>query len=155
MFYQVERDVYGLEHLTAHVQAVQGAIGSINEVHRPEPDIGRAHEFVLFFNPFGLEAHTIRQQHAMMNQIVLAVPHKHRAIIVRRIGAAAVDGNSRRCIDDVMACARRFGGALLAGHPSVAANLPPPFDRADAENGDRAGRNIIYSSRDRQVRVAS
>ena len=153
VLHDVERDVDRLDHLAAHVEGVERAVGRVHEVHGAEPVVRRADELGVAVDARRLERRADGRELHPVDQVVLRVADEGIAAEGLGVGGAPVDRDPGRRVDDMMAGARGFGRALAVRDPTARPDLPPALQRADPVDRHRIARHVRDRLRHGQVGV--
>ena len=149
----VEGNMNRLQHFPTHVEAVQVAIGTVEQVHGAEPDVGRTEEFGLLLHSLRSEGRPLGHQCPVMDQVVLAIAHEDCSVKLGGPAAAAVHLHSGSRVDHVVAGPGGPRPPFARRDPPGTPDLSPPLNRADAMDRNRAGSQVLHRRGDRQVRI--
>ena len=121
-----------LDVFAVHVHHMQGAIRRIHEIHRAKPIVGRSDHLSFAIHTRRLERDAIRRELESIEQVPGAFADEDVVAILRRIGAAAITGDTAGCGDDTGAdefAARHVDVPLTC--PALGAHHAPRFRRGD------------------------
>src|SRR5689334_5810218 len=115
---------------------MQRAVGSVVEIDRPKPVVGRRNKLSFFVGSFGRKGDSLRRESLAVDQIAGDFGDEGVAIVFRRISSAAIDGDAAGRSEET------FGSGFAAriilpclGSPPFGTNFSPRLGRAAAVDG--------------------
>ncbi len=86
----IQGNVDRFDDLTAHIQNVERAVRSIEQVHRPEPVVRRPDEFGFLVDPLSAESRPVGLEPHPVDQVVLGITDEDVAVERFRVRSPSV-----------------------------------------------------------------